>query len=179
MIYITSDWHFSHDKPFIYEPRGFKSVEEMNAEIVKRHNEIVKKDDIVYVLGDCCLGGASKEALKYNKSLIESLNGNLFIIGGNHCSDQRIEMYESCKNVNFIGFANRFNYGKKQYFLCHYPAIPTNQSGKPVWCLHGHTHSKDKFSTDYPNCYNCALDAHDCKPVSLEEIAKDIANKIV
>ena len=30
MIYITSDLHFCHDRGFIYGPRGFKSVHEMN-----------------------------------------------------------------------------------------------------------------------------------------------------
>ena len=29
-IYLTSDWHFCHDQSFLYEPRGFKNVDEMN-----------------------------------------------------------------------------------------------------------------------------------------------------
>ena len=32
-VWITSDTHFCHSKPFLYEPRGFSSVEEMNEEI--------------------------------------------------------------------------------------------------------------------------------------------------
>ena len=35
MIYFTSDWHFCHNKPFIYESRGFKSIEEMNEIIIE------------------------------------------------------------------------------------------------------------------------------------------------
>ena len=36
MIWFTSDLHLGHDKDFIVKARGFETVEEMNAEIVKR-----------------------------------------------------------------------------------------------------------------------------------------------
>ena len=29
-IYLTSDWHFGHDREFIWKARGYSSVEEMN-----------------------------------------------------------------------------------------------------------------------------------------------------
>ena len=32
-IWFTSDLHFCHDRDFIYGPRGFKSVQEMNEAI--------------------------------------------------------------------------------------------------------------------------------------------------
>ena len=54
-IWITSDWHFCHSQPFLYEPRGFKNQYEMNAAIIERHNAIVQADDEVYALGDCIL----------------------------------------------------------------------------------------------------------------------------
>ena len=47
-IYLASDWHFNHNKPFIYEPRGFTNIEEMNEAIIKRHNSVVDDDDDVY-----------------------------------------------------------------------------------------------------------------------------------
>lgn len=79
MIFLCSDWHFSHDKEFVWKDRGFNSVGEMNTEIVKRHNLIVTDDDDVYVLGDLCLG------MDYdaNKVLIESLKGKIHIVLGN------------------------------------------------------------------------------------------------
>lgn len=42
-------------KPFIYEPRGFESVGQMNEAIISNWNEIVKPEDEVYVLGDIML----------------------------------------------------------------------------------------------------------------------------
>ena len=51
-IFITSDWHLNHSQPFIWQARGFNSVEEMNSELIRRHNKLVTADDDVYVLGD-------------------------------------------------------------------------------------------------------------------------------
>ena len=58
-IYITSDWHFNHNKNFIYEKRGFSSIQEMNEAIITYHNQCVNYNDIVYCLGDCLLGDDS------------------------------------------------------------------------------------------------------------------------
>ena len=33
-VWITSDLHLGHDKPFIWEARGFDSVQEMNQTII-------------------------------------------------------------------------------------------------------------------------------------------------
>ena len=35
MIYFTSDFHFAHKKPFLFEPRGFSNVEDMNRTIIE------------------------------------------------------------------------------------------------------------------------------------------------
>jgi len=51
-IWFTSDTHFGHDRDFVWGVRGFKNVDEMNKEIIKRWNSVVAKDDIVYHLGD-------------------------------------------------------------------------------------------------------------------------------
>ena len=66
-VWITSDTHFCHSKPFLYEPRGFSSVEDMNEEIVKRWNEVVPKGwgAIVYHLGDMALSDTDT-AMKIN-----------------------------------------------------------------------------------------------------------------
>ena len=55
-IFLTSDTHFGHDRDFIWKPRGFSNVHEMNEEIVRRWNSLVTEEDIVYHLGDIMLG---------------------------------------------------------------------------------------------------------------------------
>ena len=34
-VWVISDLHLGHDKPFVWEARGFDSVEEMNQTIIK------------------------------------------------------------------------------------------------------------------------------------------------
>ena len=51
-IFFIADTHFGDERILRYENRPFKSVDEMNSEIIKRWNESVKDDDSVYLLGD-------------------------------------------------------------------------------------------------------------------------------
>jgi len=55
MIWFTSDLHFGHDKPFIYEARGFSSVQEMNIAIIRNFQECISPEDELFILGgpDC------------------------------------------------------------------------------------------------------------------------------
>ena len=62
-IYLTSDLHLNHNKEFVYFPRGFKSVYEMNDTIISNWNKTVSGDDDVYLLGDIMLGN-SQEGIK-------------------------------------------------------------------------------------------------------------------
>ena len=54
-IWITSDFHFGHDKEFVWKERGFSSIEEMNETLVDNFNAVVNPEDTVYVLGDIVL----------------------------------------------------------------------------------------------------------------------------
>ena len=47
-IFFTSDLHFGHKNIIRYDNRPFLSVEEMDAEIVRRWNAKVSPDDIYY-----------------------------------------------------------------------------------------------------------------------------------
>lgn len=124
MIFVTSDWHFSHDREFVYKPRGFNSVEEMNIALVERHNSIVTPEDDVYVLGDLCLGGA--DSLERNKEFISSMNGKLHIAFGNHCTDSRKKMYAELPNVVETAWAIALKYRKYHFYMSHFPTLTGN-----------------------------------------------------
>ena len=70
-IWFTSDLHFNHDKEFIVQARGFKTVEEMNKAIIKRFNSKVAPEDIVYILGDTIMGDSAA-----GEELVKQLNGH-------------------------------------------------------------------------------------------------------
>lgn len=181
-IWVTSDLHFNHSRAFIYEPRGFQCVEDMNEAIIKRHNSQVSNEDEVYILGDLCLGGGGAEMLAKNQALIERLNGRLHIVLGNHDSPARIAMYETCKNVIEVVYATMIHYCGYHFFLSHYPCLTGNlekEALKQCTCnFFGHTHSKDPFYNDMPFMYNVALDAHNCYPVLLDDAIEHMKAKV-
>lgn len=80
-IWISSDYHFNHDKEFIWKARGFESVEEMNETIVKKNNECVAPEDTLVICGDLMLGGADK--LEEGIALLNRMNGRKLVVGGN------------------------------------------------------------------------------------------------
>ena len=178
-IWITSDWHFCHSQPFLYEPRGFKNQYEMNAAIIERHNAIVQADDEVYALGDCILND-NEEGIK----CIKQLKGRIHIIRGNHCTDTRIALYKECWNVVEVCDAKWLKIGKQNFFLSHYPCLTDNHDDdKPlsrrIISLCGHVHTPDKWH-DWNNglIYHVEMDAHGCQVVNIEQIISDIQNKI-
>lgn len=177
MVYFTSDLHFCHDKDFVWQVRGFESIDEMNAEIVRRWNEIVYPDDDVYVLGDLTLGNV-EEGLK----LIAKLNGYLHIIRGNHDTDTKANRYLELSNVVSVEFATIYKYKKAIFWLSHYPTITANYDDDKPWakhlvCLFGHTHQEQPFYNDNPYMFNVGMDAHNCTPISIEKIIETIRNK--
>ena len=64
MIFITSDTHFGDESIRRYENRPFSSVQEMDEELIRRWNEKVSEDDVVWHLGDFCTLGKEEEYLK-------------------------------------------------------------------------------------------------------------------
>lgn len=182
MIYFTSDWHFGHDKEFLWGPRGLPSMFANSQAIVGNHNAIVKDEDDVYVLGDLMLGDN-----EYGLQMIKSLKGKLHIILGNHDTDTRIKLYEQLPNVVEITYAKVIKIGKQHYYLSHYPTICSNYDDKPyhnhMINLFGHTHQKGNFYwldeyEENPFMYHVGVDSHGCCPVSAEQVSEDIHNKI-
>lgn len=173
-IWLISDTHFFHNKDFIWKIRGFNNINEMNEKIIENWNSLIKEDDIVYHLGDIYLGTDDLTSV-YN--LLKSLKGRKYLAYGNHDTDNKIIFLKQNDLFKEINMGYRFRVGKKTLILSHYPQLVANKDDKkPIWSIHGHTHSIDKFS-DVFHTYNVNVDAHDCKPVNLEEIISDI-NKL-
>lgn len=179
-IFITSDLHLMHSKPFLYEPRGFTSIEEMNEAIVERWNEVVKPNDIIYNLGDFAMNDVDA-AISY----IQRLNGHIIWIAGNHDSKAKIDkILGACwqQDLSYAGYADVLKVHKFIFYLSHYPTLTGNMDDTGlrhrVWNLHGHTHSKERWDIiTMPFSYNVCLDAHSCYPVNIEEVIADIKNR--
>ena len=180
MIYVTSDLHFGHNREFIYYPRGFHCVEDMNNAIIQKWNEIVKPEDDVYVLGDLMLGG--NDGFAEGLARIGSLNGNLHLVRGNHDTDRRWWAYAELPNVVEMQNAIYLNYRKYHFYMSHFPTLTANlekESLKQCTCnLFGHTHQKSNFYQDIPFMYHVGLDSHDCKPILLDNVIAEMEAKV-
>lgn len=177
MIYLTSDFHFCHQKPFIYESRGFRSSDEMNQILIDNFNRIININDDVYILGDLLLGGADN--FEKGLGLLAWLNGRLHIIRGNHDSDKRWAAYKELDNVVEIETAMYLKYGKYHFYLSHFPSLCSNYDDKGLkHCtinLCGHTHTTDPFADmDKGLIYHVEVDAHDNYPVCIDKIIEDL-----
>lgn len=86
MIFFTSDCHFNAQRTIDISKRPFKSLDELNKTLINNWNNVVTKDDTVYILGD--FGD-----LSYAKFL----NGKKIFIKGNyergHYSDEELKQY--------------------------------------------------------------------------------------
>ena len=91
-LWFTSDTHFCHENIVKFSGRPFANAAEMNEELIRRWNETVPEDGIVFHLGDFCMGG-SKE---WN-DIMYRLHGKIYLILGNH----------DMKNIK-QGFMRRF-----------------------------------------------------------------------
>ena len=180
-VFITSDWHLNHSQLFIWQARGFNSVEEMNCELIRRHNKLVTADDDVYVLGDLCMG----TDLIANQNLIEQFNGKLHVILGNHDTQNKMTMYNNCKNiVEICGYATMLKYKKYHFYLSHYPTLTDNYDDgeslkAKVINVCGHCHVQNPFiDWDKGTIFHCEVDSSNCYPWDLDNIILELQNKL-
>lgn len=179
MVWFTSDLHLGHNKPFLYEPRGFKNIQEHDNAIIENWNKIIRPNDKVYVLGDLMLNDNEAGIEK-----IKQLKGQIYVVRGNHDSEVRVNLYNNCNNIIKVAEGQFLRYGKYHFYLSHYPTLCSNfDNEKPLKArmisLCGHSHSQDTFADwDKGLIYHVELDAHNNFPVSIDSIIKDIKNRI-
>lgn len=176
-IFFTSDTHFGHGKSFLFEPRGFSSVEEMNEAIIENWNSIVHPEDMVFHLGDVILNNDGSGLACFKR-----LNGQINIVWGNHDTLTRQHLLSALPNVIALGYAHIFKYNKIAIYISHYPTLTANYDerhfSQHVLSLHGHTHQRTNWlNLKNPFLYHVGLDSHNNTPVHIDEIMSDIRQR--
>lgn len=178
-LYLTADSHFNHANIIKFCNRPFNNVEQMNETLIDNWNQVVGKDDIVFHLGDFCLGGAAEWT-----KLLDRLNGKIYLILGNH----------DLKNIR-QGFIQRFEHvalqmfitvDKQKMYLSHYPFLCFEGGYKDVWQLFGHVHTRknntgidaERLQYLYPTQYDVGVDNNNFEPVSFEEVKAIIDRQV-
>lgn len=135
--WLTSDTHFYHANILKYCNRPFKDVDEMNEELVKRWNSVVKPNDIVHHLGDFCFG--KKENVL---EILPKLNGKIDLILGNH-DHHKINFYYE---AGFHRVYDRPILLRNFFLLSHAPVEWIADDG-PYANFFGHVHSSKVYKT--------------------------------
>ena len=176
MIYFTSDWHFNHDKDFIWKKRGYNSVEEMNDDLINKICSTLDEGDELWVIGDLVMGDIDKAA-----AVLSRIPYSVHFLVGNHDTLKRVNLYNSLGWINHER-AIQVTDGSWDFYLSHYPTVTMNyddvKKHHPLINLHGHTHYQNKFYNDNPYMYNVGVDSQNGYPVSIDKIKADIKEKL-
>lgn len=181
--WFTSDQHFGHANIIGYCDRPFGGVQEMNAELVRRWNEVVRSDDTVYVLGDFAMGD-----LQRSLAITPTLVGHKILVPGNHdrCwfghpPDARRAWPEVYLQAGFAEIRQgtiETSVAGKPVLACHFPYVgdshdsdrfvPFRPRDEGRWLLHGHIHTSWRRRD---RMVNVGVDVWDYRPVSEFELA--------
>ena len=151
-IFIISDTHFHHKNIIKYANRPFRTIEEMDEEMIKRWNNKIGKDDLVIHLGDFALG--NKEEII---NLKKRLNGNILLLRGNHD-------HKAIREAGFLIIKG--NLEIDNIIFSHNP-LKRNEVPKGFINVHGHVHDKESLIG-----INVSVEKTNYEPIELEELRK-------
>ena len=134
-IFYTSDTHFGHENIIKYCNRPWRDVREMDRRMETMWNSIVEPDDVVYHLGDFCMGNRQN-----GHEILKRLNGRKILIAGNHDTFQVEEWPEWEKVFPYLDMKD----GNKWITLFHYPIEEWNGKSHRRLHFHGHSHGTSR-----------------------------------
>lgn len=168
--FFTSDHHFGHEAIIRFSRRPFDHADEMDEEMIIRHNAVVGKNDEVYFLGDLSF---HRDPYRTHAILCR-LNGRKYFVRGNHDGkrfNKDIEdLFVWVKDYHELKF-----HGNK-IVLSHYAFDVWNGSHKGWYHFHGHSHGNLK--TKRYRRLDLGVDNHDFFPVELGD-ALALADKVL
>jgi calcineurin-like phosphoesterase family protein len=178
-VFFTSDTHFYHSNIINFCGRPFKNVEVMNETLIANWNSVVGPDDIVFHLGDFCLGGSAEWT-----NILNRLNGKIYLIVGNHDIKNLRQGYYSL--FEHIAMQMHIEVGKQKIYLNHCPFLCYGGAYRDTWQLFGHVHtSKQNTGIDaprlhmlFPTQYDVGVDNNNFTPVSFEEVKRIIERQV-
>lgn len=178
-VFFTSDTHFYHTNIIDFCKRPFKEIEEMNETLIANWNKTVGPNDIIFHLGDFCLGDSEK----WNR-ILDRLNGNIYLILGNHDLRNFRKSYEE----RFKSVTMQMNIEIENQKIClnHYPFLCYDGSYNGDWQLFGHVHTnKNNTSNDarrleilFPTQYDVGVDNNNFTPISFAVLKKVMEEQI-
>jgi calcineurin-like phosphoesterase family protein len=161
--WVIADLHFGHTNVIAYSDRPYRDADHMTEELIKNWNNVVAKDDIVYVLGDFTLSRRKE----YIAELCSRLNGSKVLIMGNHDTRKPADYIE----CGFKVAVRRPILLEPRLVLMHEP--PARED---IWYrakyVFGHVHNKPCEADLYGNCACVSAERINYTPVDLDVLIK-------
>lgn len=158
--FFLADSHFHHEKVIEYDNRPYTSVFQMDKDMIKKWNSVVKKNDIVWFLGDL----AMTENKEYLKNLISKLNGRKRMVMGNH---------DKCRHTFYLeaGFEEVYKHPViiKGFFVLSHEPLQGMSDNSPFFFIYGHVHNDEIYATKTEHTMCVSACRHNYTPVEIEE----------
>ena len=147
--------------------------------LIENWNSMVSPDDLVFHLGDFSVGGAAEWT-----SLLNKLNGEIFLILGNHDMNNVDQAF--MHRFQRVSMQMLISIGKQRIYLNHYPFLCYGGAYRTTWQLFGHVHTSpyrtglDSSRLDYlfPTQYDVGVDNNNYYPVSFGKVSEIIQQQI-
>lgn len=177
-IFFISDTHFGHEatctrfKRVDGSPlRPFANAQEMDEEMVRRWNEVVRENDKVYHLGDVVMS-------EKHMPTLGRLNGSKRLVRGNH---------DIFKTKVYLQYFKEI-YGVRvleDMVLTHVPLHPESVTQRWATNIHGHLHANrvelydDIEHGNYPDplYFSVCVEQIDYRPIELSELRAKIKER--
>lgn len=183
-MFFTSDTHFCHTNIIKYCKRPFASVEENDEALIRRWNEKVPEDGIVFHLGDVAFGDPERV-----DSILKRLNGKIYLVIGNH--DWRRIVANHKWRFELMTQQINMKIGKRHIILNHYPMLAFSGAWRgedATYQLFGHVHTspytdegldQPRMKYLFTSQYDVGVDNNDFAPVSWKEVDQIINNQMM
>ena len=134
--FFIADTHFGGENIRRYENRPFTTVLEMNEKLIENWNQIVTKEDTVYVLGDF----SDYTDAEMDRKILNRLNGNKILVMGNH------DKHRTPQEWRELGFLECFFLPVlyKDFFLLSHEPLYIN-TNMPYANFYGHVHANPSY----------------------------------
>ena len=165
-VFFSSDLHFGHKNIIKFSNRPYTEVEEMNEDIVAKHNALVGPEDTWYCLGDVSFAGDDVTG-----PLLKRMNGKFkYLIKGNHDGHKgRLGILEHHFDAVYQ-YMELNGFMQHPIILMHYPIHEWNRYWRQAMHLHGHTHGM--IDNKGLLRWDMGIDCWNMRPVALEEMIK-------
>lgn len=167
-FFITSDTWFGRPQILQIANRlQFKDVNDMNKQLIKNWNSVVKKNDIVFHLGNFAWDPQTA------RQVLNKLNGTIYFLIGS--SDEAfLDIQHEFENVSVLE-DQIVELPQYDAVICHYPLEVWNGKDSGTIHFHGHTVYSHKTDLYAMNRINACTDFWSYTPVKYSTI-KDFIN---